>query len=101
MRSALGNGVLPDQDRSLTVREAARFQSFPDTYKFLGPRAYPSMSKSAMPCRVYQPAICTHYPDGRVVLQRPQLRQDCTRVYNEWTVMKDGTYKSFALQHFV
>jgi len=49
--------------------------------------------------RIWQAAICTEFPDGAVLLQRPQLRRDWSRVYNEWTLVKDGRARTFTFEH--
>jgi len=51
--------------------------------------------------RVWQGAICTEQPDGSLLLQRPQVRDDCSRVHNEWTILKDGRYRSFRFEHSI
>ncbi|HYL35510.1 MAG TPA: class I SAM-dependent methyltransferase [Bryobacteraceae bacterium] len=51
--------------------------------------------------RVWQSAQCTDYPDGATVLQRPQLRDDWTRIHNEWTLLKDGRAQTFRFEHTV
>ena len=44
-----GNGRFghPEQDRAISMREAAIFQSFPDNYKFLSPEEKWNMEKVA------------------------------------------------------
>jgi SAM-dependent methyltransferase len=51
--------------------------------------------------RVLQSAICTEYPDGALVLQRPRVRHDWSRVENEWTILKDGVYRTFRFGHAI
>jgi SAM-dependent methyltransferase len=51
--------------------------------------------------RVYQSALCTDLPDGSMLLQRRQVREDFSRVYNEWTLLKDGRYHSYRFDHAV
>lgn len=51
--------------------------------------------------RIWQSAICTDLPDGSTLLQRPQLRGDWSRVVNQWTLLKDGRYRTFNFEHWI
>ena len=46
-------------------------------------------------------AICTEYTDGALGLQRSWVRNDWTRVANEWTLMREGKYLRYTFEYTV
>jgi SAM-dependent methyltransferase len=51
--------------------------------------------------RVWKDTICTELPDGSLIFQRPQIRDDWTRIRSEWTLVKDGRSRSFTFEHTI
>ena len=51
--------------------------------------------------RIYQPVVCTEFPDGTMLLQRHEVRDDWSRIRNEWNLLKDGRYTRFDFEHTI
>jgi len=51
--------------------------------------------------RTWLNTISTELADGSLMVQRPQLRDNCCRVYSEWILIKDGRSRSFSFEHTV
>jgi SAM-dependent methyltransferase len=51
--------------------------------------------------RTWQNTISSELADGSVLVQRPQLRDDCCRVYSDWILVKDGRTRSFSFEHTI
>jgi SAM-dependent methyltransferase len=51
--------------------------------------------------RVWKDTMCTELQDGSLIFQRPQIRDDWTRIRSEWTLVKDGRSRSFTFEHTV
>lgn len=51
--------------------------------------------------RRWQEAICTNLEDGSLLLQRPEVCADWTRIRNEWALIKDGRARSFRFEHTI
>jgi SAM-dependent methyltransferase len=51
--------------------------------------------------RTWQNAICSELADGSLVVQRPQLRDDWSRVYSEWILLKNGNARRFSFEHTI
>ncbi|SPE30071.1 Methyltransferase type 11 [Candidatus Sulfopaludibacter sp. SbA6] len=49
--------------------------------------------------RTWKDSLCTDYSDGAMVVARPRLRDDWTRVANEWILLKDGRTRTFHFEH--
>lgn len=51
--------------------------------------------------RVWQSAMCFDLSDGSVMVQRPQVRHDWSRVRTEWILLKDGQSKTAIFEHWI
>jgi len=51
--------------------------------------------------RNWKDSLVTQFPDGCLLLQRPQVREDWKRVENEWVLIKDGHSRSFRFEHTI
>ena len=51
--------------------------------------------------RVWQSTLSTEYADGALLVQRPQVRDDWSRIRNEWILLKDGCSQSFHFEHTI
>ena len=51
--------------------------------------------------RVWKDTMCNELTDGSLIFQRPQIRDDWTRIRSEWTLVKDGRARSFIFEHTI
>ncbi len=51
--------------------------------------------------RVWQSAMSFDLPDGTLMIQRPQVRDDWSRVRTEWILLKDGRSRTAVFEHWI
>ncbi len=51
--------------------------------------------------RNWQSILWSELEGGAKLVQRPQVRNDWTRVRNEWLLLKDGGYRTFEFEHAI
>jgi len=51
--------------------------------------------------RNWKDAITTEFPDGTLLLQRPQVLDGWSRLRNQWTLIRNGTAKTFQFEHWI
>lgn len=51
--------------------------------------------------RVWKDTMCNELADGSLIFQRPQIRDDWTRIRSEWTLVKEGRARTFIFEHTI
>jgi SAM-dependent methyltransferase len=51
--------------------------------------------------RVWKDTMCNELADGSLIFQRPQIRDDWTRIRSEWTLVKESHSRSFTFEHTI
>ena len=51
--------------------------------------------------RVWKDTMCNELADGSLIFQRPHIFDDRTRIHSEWTMVKDGTSRTFTFEHTI
>jgi SAM-dependent methyltransferase len=51
--------------------------------------------------RVWKDTMCNELADGSLIFQRPQIRDDWTRIRSEWTLVKDGKSRTLIFEHTI
>ena len=88
-------GYFKEEDEDLTV-----LRNIHRSLKDKGVLIIDVLGKEKL-ARTWQHAICTPLADGSLLLQRPQLRSDWSRIFSEWTLIKDGHTRTFNFEHTV
>ena len=51
--------------------------------------------------KIFQPTISNILDDGTMIVQRPEIYDDWTRVKSDWTIIKGDHAKTFTFHHTV
>ena len=51
--------------------------------------------------KIFQPTVSNVLSDGTMIVQRPEIYDDWTRVKNDWTIIKGDRAKTFTFHHTV
>jgi SAM-dependent methyltransferase len=51
--------------------------------------------------KIFQPTVSNALDDGTMIIQRPEIYENWTRVKNDWTIIKVDHAKTFTFHHTV